>query len=33
MNHVRGVDREQTLLLPETMEDYVAAENPVSSEC
>src|SRR5436190_10528222 len=29
MNHVRGVDREQTLLLPETIEDYVAAENPV----
>jgi transposase len=29
MNHVRGVDREQTLLLPETIEDYVAPENPV----
>jgi transposase len=29
MNHVRGVDREQTLLLPETIEDYVAAENLV----
>jgi len=29
MNHVRGADREQTLLLPETIEDYVAEENPV----
>jgi len=29
MNHVRGVDREQTLLLPERVEDYVAPENPV----
>ena len=29
MNHVRGVDRSQTLLLPETIEDYVAPENPV----
>ena len=29
MNHIRGVDRAQTLLLPETVEDYVAAENPV----
>src|SRR5215204_1459815 len=29
MNHVCGVDREQTLLLPETVEDYVAADNPV----
>jgi transposase len=29
MNHVRGVDRGQTLLLPETIEDYVAPENPV----
>jgi transposase len=29
MNHVRGVDREQTLLLPERIEDYVAPENPV----
>jgi transposase len=29
MNHIRGVDREQTLLLPETIEDYVSAENPV----
>jgi transposase len=29
MNHVRGVDRQQALLLPETIEDYVAAENPV----
>ena len=29
MNHVRGVDREQALLLPETIEDYVTPENPV----
>ena len=29
MNQIRGVDREQTLLLPETVEDYVAPENPV----
>ena len=29
MNHIRGMDREQTLLLPETIEDYVAADNPV----
>ena len=29
MNHIHGVDREQTLLLPETIEDYVAADNPV----
>ncbi len=29
MNHIRGVDRQQTLLLPETVEDYVAPENPV----
>jgi len=29
MNHIRGIDREQTLLLPETIEDYVAADNPV----
>lgn len=29
MNHVRGADRLQTLLLPETIEDYVGPENPV----
>lgn len=29
MNHVRGADRQQALLLPETIEDYVAPENPV----
>jgi transposase len=29
MNHVRGADRQQTLLLPERIEDYVAPENPV----
>jgi transposase len=29
MNHQRGLDRNQTLLFPERLEDYVAAENPV----
>jgi len=29
MNHRAGLDRSQTLLFPETLEDYVAAENPV----
>ena len=29
MNHRRGLDRHQTLLLPERLEDYVAPENPV----
>ena len=29
MNHQRGLDRSQTLLLPERLEDYVGAENPV----
>src|ERR1017187_3209990 len=29
MNHQRGLDRSQTLLFPERLEDYVAAENPV----
>jgi len=29
MNHIRGVDREQALLLPETLEDYIAPDNPV----
>jgi transposase len=29
VKHITGVDREQTLLLPETIEDYVAPENPV----
>ena len=29
MNHVRGLDRSQTLLFPERLEDYIAAENPV----
>jgi len=29
MNHRRGLDRHQTLLLPERLEDYIAAENPV----
>ena len=29
MNHRTGLDRSQTLLLPERLEDYIAAENPV----
>jgi hypothetical protein len=29
MNHLRGLPREQELLLPEAAEDYVAAEAPV----
>jgi transposase len=29
MNHRSGIDRSQTLLFPETLEDYVTAENPV----
>ena len=29
MNHRTGLDRGQTLLFPERLEDYVAAENPV----
>jgi transposase len=29
MNHRRGLDRSQTLLFPERLEDYIAAENPV----
>lgn len=29
MNHRTGLDRSQTLLFPETLEDYVSAENPV----
>jgi transposase len=29
MNHRRGLDRHQTLLLPERLEDYIAADNPV----
>ena len=29
MNHIRGADRSQTLLLPETIEEYVAGDNPV----
>ena len=29
MNHRTGLDRAQTLLFPERLEDYVAAENPV----
>lgn len=29
MNHRTGLDRGQTLLFPERLEDYIAAENPV----
>ena len=29
MNHQRGLDRTQTLMFPERLEDYIAAENPV----
>ena len=29
MNHRVGLDRSQTLLFPERLEDYIAAENPV----
>src|SRR5674476_219627 len=28
MNHRAGLDRSQTLLFPERLEDYIAAENP-----
>ena len=29
MKHRSGLDRSQTLLFPERLEDYIAAENPV----
>jgi transposase len=29
MNHQRGLDRSQTLMFPERLEDYVVGENPV----
>ncbi len=29
MNHLRGLDRSQTLLFPERLEDYIRPENPV----
>ena len=29
MNHRTGLDRSQTLMFPERLEDYIAAENPV----
>ena len=29
MNHRPGLDRSQTLLFPERLEDYIAPENPV----
>jgi len=29
MKHRPGLDRSQTLLFPERLEDYIAADNPV----
>jgi transposase len=29
MNHRCGIDRSQTLLFPESLDDYVSADNPV----
>jgi transposase len=29
MTHISGSDRSQVLLLPEAIDDYVAADNPV----
>jgi len=29
MNYIRGSDREEILLLPEALEDYIGPENPV----
>ena len=29
MSHIAGHDRSQTLLLPESVDDYVGPENPV----
>ncbi|MEO9189326.1 MAG: IS5/IS1182 family transposase, partial [Acetobacteraceae bacterium] len=29
MSHLTGPDRSQTLLLPESVDDYVGPENPV----
>ena len=29
MNYIRGSDREEMLLLPEALEDYIGPENPV----
>jgi len=29
MNHRTGLDRSQTLLFPERLEDYIGPENPV----
>ena len=29
MTHIAGHDRSQTLLLPETLDEYVGPENPV----
>ena len=29
MNYIRGSQREEMLLLPEALEDYIAPENPV----
>ena len=30
MTHITGHDRSQTLLLPESLDEYVGAENPVA---
>ena len=29
MNHIQGLDRNQMVLFPEAIEDYVGADNPV----
>ncbi len=29
MNYIAGSDRDETLLLPEVLDDYIAPENPV----
>jgi transposase len=29
MHHIAGYDRSQTLLLPESLDEYVGPENPV----
>ena len=29
MHHIRGCDRNQTLLLPNSVDDYIGADNPV----
>ena len=29
MHHIQGCDREQTLLLPNSVDDYIGPDNPV----